>query len=189
MLGSRPILRSTAFLLAGQLLFISCASSTLIESIPPGAKLYVDGQAVGNTPYTHRDSKIISSTTSIRMEKEGYKPFYYDISKDEEVKIVPAVAGFFLWVPWLWAMGYKSVHTWELIPDTPEPVQTKAAPSVQPAAPAPAPSESLSLPQPEHESASKVQKLRDLKRLLDEGVLTQEEFELEKKKILESEDW
>ena len=58
-----------------------------------------------------------------------------------------------------------------------------------PQPPAPAPSESLSLPQPEHESASKVQKLRDLKRLLDEGVLTQEEFELEKKKILESEDW
>ena len=90
----------------------SCSSSTRIESIPPGARLFVDGESVGVTPYIHTDQKIVSSTLSIRMEKEGYRPFLIDISKDEEINLGPAIAGFFLFVPWLWGMKYQAVHTY-----------------------------------------------------------------------------
>jgi hypothetical protein len=32
-----------------------CSSSTLIKSNPPGAKLYLDGQLKGETPYPYSD--------------------------------------------------------------------------------------------------------------------------------------
>ena len=38
--------------------------------------------------------------------------------------------------------------------------------------------------QPTGSAKSKVEQLRELKGLLDEGILTQEEFDAEKKKIL-----
>ena len=40
--------------------------------------------------------------------------------------------------------------------------------------------------QPKNDFSSKTDKLKDLKALLDAGVLTQEEFDSEKKKILDS---
>ncbi len=40
-----------ALFMAGAMLFTSCASTTMIHSIPSGAKLYVDGEPVGSTPY------------------------------------------------------------------------------------------------------------------------------------------
>ena len=159
------------------ILFASCSSSTMITSVPPGADLYVDGMPVGKTPYTHTDSKIISSTTSVRMEKEGYEPFIYDITKDEEVNLVPAVAGFFFLIPWLWAMKYKSVHTWKLIPKEGDVVPEEESIS---------PNREIK-PNPTDSTEAKAEKLRELKSLLDEGILTDEEYQKEKQKILDSE--
>ena len=49
-----------------------------------------------------------------------------------------------------------------------------------------APQQPVQQPQPKSDFSSKADKLKDLKALLDAGVLTQEEFESEKKKILNS---
>jgi len=54
-----------SFSLAVAILFASCSSSTMIVSNPSSAKLYVDDEMVGETPYRHRDSKIVGSTTSV----------------------------------------------------------------------------------------------------------------------------
>lgn len=47
-----------------------------------------------------------------------------------------------------------------------------------------APQQPTQQPQPKNDFSSKTDKLKDLKALLDAGVLTQEEFDTEKKKIL-----
>lgn len=107
-------LKTTAFILAIAIFFGSCSSTTLIQSVPPGAKLYVEGEAVGLTPYKHTDTKIVLSKTSLILEKEGYEPLSTTLVRDEEPDMGAIVGGFFIMPLWLWALKYKATHTYEL---------------------------------------------------------------------------
>ncbi|MBT8316045.1 MAG: PEGA domain-containing protein [Lutibacter sp.] len=108
------ILKSMSILLSIIVMLQSCASMTIIDSIPSNSKLYVNGEMVGNTPYKHKDSKIVGSTNIIRIEKEGYKIYKATFSKDEEIDVGAMIGGFFLLVPFLWVMKYKNGHLYEL---------------------------------------------------------------------------
>ena len=160
-------IRALATFLAGAILFSSCASSTMIYSSPEGAKVYLNGEPVGNTPYLHTDTKIVGSTTTVRLEKEGYKPFHTTFSRDEEVDVGAIIGGIFVWVPFLWTMKYKASHTYEMVPLSLDEMTKSNA--VQ-----------------QDSSKNSVEKLRELKQMLDEKLITQEEFEKAKKKILET---
>jgi hypothetical protein len=108
-----------AALLAGSMLLISgCASTTLIQSEPTGAKVYIEDEPVGYTPFPYTDTKIVGSYTYVRLEKEGYQPFITVLSRDEEVDIAPIIGGFCgCWPLWLWFMKYKPIHFYELVPE------------------------------------------------------------------------
>jgi hypothetical protein len=93
-----------------------CASTTIIRSDPTGATLYVDGSKVGKTPYTYSDTKIVSSTTRIKLKKEGYEELESAITRNEKLEIGPCIGGVFLLVPFLWVMGYQPEHNYELSP-------------------------------------------------------------------------
>ena len=165
----RTISRFLAPLFAIIILFSSCASSTIIQSDPSGARIYVDGMAVGKTPYTHRDTKITGSTTTVRLEKEGYESFYTSFSRNEQADVGAIIGGIFVLIPFLWTLKYYPTRTYELtpledyVPSEKEEVAEK-------------PDGSL--------TKAQIDKLRQLKQLLDDGILTQEEFEKEKQKIL-----
>lgn len=109
-------LKLIASFMALVILITSCSSTTLIQSDPTGAKLYVDGEYVGRTPYPHADTKITGSPTQIRIEKEGYEDFHAVIIRSEEFDPVAIVTGIFFWVPLLWIMKYKPMRTYELKP-------------------------------------------------------------------------
>lgn len=160
-------LKSVALFLAVAIFFASCGSTTMIQSGPSDAKLYMNGEYMGNTPYAYRDTKVVGSTTLVRLEKEGYNPFNTSFSRDEELDVGALIGGIFLFVPFLWIMKYKSFRTYEL-----EPADGGLG------------SNYYSIPG--GLDKTKADKLRELKKLLDEGVITNEEFEAEKKKILES---
>ena len=170
------IYKATGILLSISILFSSCASTTLIKSEPSGAKLYLDDMPVGTTPYEHSDTRIVGSCTSIRLEKEGYKTLNTRFCRDEEASPGPFIAGFFFLVPLLWAMKYKAIHAYELEPITEEDKKDK----VEKAPQEPKSNEELE----KKETKSKADRLRELKELFDEGILTEEEFEREKEKIL-----
>jgi len=155
-----------SFSMAAVILFASCSSSTMIVSNPPKAKLYVDGEMVGETPYRHTDTKIVGSTIDIKIEKEGYKPLITEITKNEEADIGAIIGGLFVWVPFLWTLKYSPSHTYNLQPLAAE-------------------TETQTSTQKMQSSSSKAVKLRELKQLLDEKIITVEEFEKEKAKILE----
>ncbi|MBN1925122.1 MAG: PEGA domain-containing protein [Prolixibacteraceae bacterium] len=108
--------RTLAIAISGILLFSGCASTTMIDSYPTGAKLYLDGEPVGTTPYSMTDEKIIGSCTSVKIQKEEFNPFYTDICRDEEPNYKALVGGLFFWPIWFWAMGYKPSHIYELVP-------------------------------------------------------------------------
>lgn len=159
------VVKTTALLLAGCILLASCSSKTLIQSNPSGAKVYLNGEAVGTTPYTHEDTKIVGSTTSVKLEKEGYEPFITSFSRNEKADVGAIIGGVFVLFPFLWTMKYKPERTYELIKSgnvsTPAVKETSQA-----------------------ETKTKADKLRELKKLLDEKLITQEEYDSEKKKIL-----
>ncbi len=108
--------KSTALLMVVAVLFASCSSSTLIQSNPSGARVYMNEEFLGVTPFSYSDTKIVGSTTSLRLEKEGYEPLYTYISRNEEADIGAIIGGLLVWVPFLWTMKYKPVHTYELKP-------------------------------------------------------------------------
>ncbi|HEX8441263.1 PEGA domain-containing protein [Archangium sp.] len=115
-LQSKRFLRLTAASTA--LVFsVGCASTTIIRTEPGEANLYIDGSKVGKTPYTYEDTKVVGSSTRVRITKEGYKDFETVLKRDEEFQVGPCIGGFFFLVPWLWIMGYKPEHTYELTPE------------------------------------------------------------------------
>jgi hypothetical protein len=94
----------------------SCASTTVIQSRPSGARIYLDGQPAGVTPYTMSDTKIVGSTTMVRLEYPGYEPTTGFISRNEEVDVLALIGGLLVLVPLLWLMDYRPLHVFELRP-------------------------------------------------------------------------
>ncbi len=148
-------------------LLASCSSTTLIQSNPPKAKIFFDDFFMGETPYYHTDSRIVGSSFTIKLEKEGYQPLVSIITKDEEPDLGAIIGGCFFVVPFLWTLKYQEVHSYELKP-------LNAANTVQPENSAVTP-----------ETKTPVDKLRELKQLLDDKIITPAEFEKEKSKIME----
>src|SRR5437870_13166969 len=105
---------------AGTLVFAAflggCASTTVIRSNPPGAKVIIDGSTVGATPYAMTDTKIVGSATRVRLEYPGYAPFETTIQRNEEFDVVACIGGVFLLIPFLWIMKYHSARTFALMP-------------------------------------------------------------------------
>lgn len=112
-----------------------CVSTTLIRSHPPGAKIYLDGEPVGTTPYPMSDQKIVGSSTHVRLVLDGYEPYQAVIQRNEQFDAGACLGGVLVMFPFLWIMGYKPEHNYELTP-----LRTPLAPAqpVPPAAPVPA---------------------------------------------------
>jgi hypothetical protein len=114
---------------------VGCASSTVIRSDPSGATVYIDGSKVGKTPYTHSDTKVVGSHTRVELKMEGYEEFETGISRNEEFQVGACIGGVLFLVPFLWVMGYKSEHNYELTPMAGAPAQPTQQPQPAPAAP------------------------------------------------------
>lgn len=110
-------IKSISALIAILVLITSCASSTVISTVPPGAKVTVNGTYRGVTPYTLTDSKIVGTSNSVQLELEGYQTRNVNIDRTEKIMIGPVIGGlFFFWPALAWCMGYDPIHTYELTP-------------------------------------------------------------------------
>jgi hypothetical protein len=87
----------------------------MLNTVPNGAKVYINDEYMGTTPYEYQDQKIMFTSNRLRLEKEGYKTLYTSFTRDEEVEIGAIVGGVFFIVPFLWTLKYKPTHTYELI--------------------------------------------------------------------------
>ena len=109
--GLRVIAGATAFCFLQ-----ACSSTTIIQSQPSGAKLYLNGEPAGTTPYTLTDTKIVGSTTNVRLEMPGFESTTGVFARNEEFEVGACIGGVFLLFPFLWIMKYKPTHTFELKP-------------------------------------------------------------------------
>lgn len=105
------------YILIFPFIFSSCASSTVIGSIPSDANLYINGKLVGQTPYKHRDTKIVGSSNTVRIEKDGYRTYKTSFAKNEKIAVGPLIGGTFLLIPYLWIMKYEDGRVYELRPE------------------------------------------------------------------------
>lgn len=161
------MIKSVSLVLAGSIFLTSCASTTMIQSTPVGAKVYLNGENVGTTPYEHRDTKIIGSTTTVKLQKEGYEELITSFSRNEKADVGAIIGGFFFLVPFLWTMKYKPNHNYEMVPNS-----NAGLPSINNI------SESST-------GKSKAESLKELKKLLDDKLITLEEYESRRKNILD----
>jgi hypothetical protein len=161
-----PITKVISIILVCSIFLTSCTSTTVIHSKPGGAKIYLNDEYAGTTPYTHSDTKIVGSTTTVKLEKEGYETLTSFISRNEEVDVGAIIGGIFFLFPFLWTMKYKPSRTYELKQSVDNPSQEITTGT-------------------QDQSKSKADKLRELKQLFDENLITKEEYEKERKKILE----
>jgi len=93
-----------------------CASTTVINSEPNGATVYLNGEKVGTTPYTHTDTKIVGSTNTVQLKKDGYQDLTATFSRNEDVNVGAIIGGVFVLVPFLWIMDYKPSRSYEMTP-------------------------------------------------------------------------
>jgi len=110
-----PFLRAIAAAVA-LVLASGCVSSTLLNTVPPGARVYVDGALVGQTPYMMSDTKIVGSVTHVRFHLEGYEPLDVAITRSEQFDVGACIGGVLVLVPFIWIMGYNPQHLYELAP-------------------------------------------------------------------------
>lgn len=160
-------LKFSAVFMAAVILFAGCASSTMINSVPSGAKVYINGESVGTTPYLYSDTKVVGSVVNVDLVKDGYETLYTSFTRTEQVNAGAIVGGLFLLFPFLWTMEYKPTRNYELVPLRPvnQSLNTEAAGPVQ-VKPA-------------------TERLKELKQLLDDKLITEKEYEARKKVILE----
>ncbi|HCY19218.1 MAG TPA: PEGA domain-containing protein [Deltaproteobacteria bacterium] len=94
----------------------ACSSTTVINSDPNGAMVFLNGEKAGVTPYMYTDTKIIGSTNTVLLKKEGYQDFSTVFSRNENANVGAIIGGVFVLVPFLWAMDYKPSHSYEMVP-------------------------------------------------------------------------
>jgi hypothetical protein len=161
-------LQLNALLLAVLVLFTSCASTTMIQSVPSDASVYVNGMYMGKTPYAYSDESIVGTCHSLRISKEGYEDFNTYLCRNEQADVGAIIGGIFFLFPFLWTMKYYPERTYELYPLA----EVEEVP-----------------PYGKEDSGitnDQINRLTGLKALYDSDALTEEEFNTEKARILES---
>ena len=100
--------------LVAVLLFSGCSTVTTFESTPSGAKVYLDGELIGETPLEVKLSNFIGNPYVLELKKDGYPTFKTSINKEPKVGpiLVGACTGFLPAL--LWCYGPKSSYSYEL---------------------------------------------------------------------------
>lgn len=93
------------------LILCSCASSTIIKTIPDGARVKQGNELKGITPYEHWDRSTSYASSTFTLQMEGFKDKEVTITKDSfyihRIFILPVLS-------WPWIFGYQPSYFFEL---------------------------------------------------------------------------
>jgi hypothetical protein len=171
--------RFILFYTSALMIFSGCKSTTLIQSSPSGARVYINNEYKGMTPLLYSDRKMTGSVTDLKIEKEGFDPFVYRLKRDEKVDGGAIFCGYFTILPFLWIMEYNPARMYELKPFSGLPKDTLT------------PLKSNMNIEANKLKASgvvndKFALLRDIKNLLDAEILNESEYNTIRKYLTEN---
>jgi len=95
--------------------FLLGCSTTLINTKPTGAEVYIDGQLKGKTPYSYTGSTFftVPNQKMITLKKEGYGEASHQIARKTNWACI--VVGVCLFFPILfWCSEYPPEYTFAL---------------------------------------------------------------------------
>ncbi|HSD64013.1 MAG TPA: PEGA domain-containing protein [Ignavibacteriaceae bacterium] len=106
--------QSISVILILSVLISGCASSTLFQTEPSNASVYISGFKMGSTPYVYTDRKLTGSKTAITFKKEGYKEHETTLKRNERGDTWAVLGGIMFMIPFLWVMKYDPIHSYVL---------------------------------------------------------------------------
>jgi hypothetical protein len=166
------------------LFLLSCSSVTYIKTIPDGAKIKEENELKGVTPYFHWDRGMGISGRTFTLQLEGYKDKTVSIEKSRFV--IHRI--FFLPIlSWPWLFEYPDEYYFEL-EQSEQPIQraeNKAPKQTEITKPNIPASSNLETQSKSPDSSEYAQKLRELKKLKDEGLLNDKEYEIKRNAIID----
>jgi hypothetical protein len=92
---------------------VACSSTTVIRTTDPETKIYLDGEYRGTGSVVESNTRLVGSTTMVKLQKPGCAAKNVHFSRNEEVDVGALIGGIFLLVPFLWIMKYKPEHVYE----------------------------------------------------------------------------
>jgi PEGA domain len=113
-----------AFLIALLTASMACTSTTVVNSRPQGARVFIDGAFVGEAPATHSETVTASTKNMVRLEMPGYKEAKGVIAADQwnGAKVAGSVVCGLLslvgFIGLLWSTEYKPTYEFTLVPET-----------------------------------------------------------------------
>lgn len=108
------------------LVMAGCTSTTMLNSIPEGASVYVDGSPIGLTPVQYSDKGILFTSKHVEFKKEGYQAKALTITHDS-FAVGPCIGAWFVLIPALWMFEYQPQYSVQL-----NPVETNQKPAGTP---------------------------------------------------------
>ena len=94
------------------LVITGCSTFVTIRTDPERARLYINDEPKGKTPFTDNLPDGLFARYIYRIEADGYKPLYGELQK--EFKWGAFIGGWFFLFPWLWASGPRPFYSFEL---------------------------------------------------------------------------
>ncbi len=91
-----------------------CASTILINSQPPGAKVFVDGAYLGTAPASYTDTAIVGTVHQVKLTLPGYRDQIGFFGRNSQFNAGACIGGVFLLVPFLWILDYPAQVTYQL---------------------------------------------------------------------------
>ena len=102
--------------------FSACSSSMKINTTPEGAKVYIDQEYKGVTPYVYTDQRPFWTELNVKLTKENYQDFNIVLKKADGNFNYGAGCGGLCLLPIaglpfsLWLFDYPKEKNFELIP-------------------------------------------------------------------------
>jgi hypothetical protein len=91
----------------------ACSSSTAIRVSDPDARIYVNGEYVGEGRAHYRDRKPAFTKQRVTVRKDGCADQHFSFRRNERPDLGAIISAYYLWVPILWITQYKNEHAYE----------------------------------------------------------------------------
>ena len=95
-------------------LFLFGCATTVIKTKPSGAKVYMDGKLLGETPCTYSNAGAVGSSKIVTLKMEGYKDNVGQIKKDHPSWPKIIAGAVVAWPLLIWAADFPPEYTFEM---------------------------------------------------------------------------